>query len=225
MNTNSFKSKWMRRTPPTEEERVQIEKDNLQKLRDDFAEILVNACPKRMSDEYYSDLSAEIEDNMGYINKFVEDDNIRLRDQYLTNEIKRLEKLITTPDVNYAEEIKKYTQQIKDNDKKINFLLDQIPILSEELNQIKLNKPYVAKSKQRDTPEEIIIKDKISSIPHEKNKLEEINERLSKTIVEYESLKESYDTSCIVNNSQIEYIRKNWDKYSINGCLIVLPRN
>lgn len=225
MNTNSFKSKWMRRTPPTEEERVQIEKDNLQKLRDDFAEILVNACPKRLPDNYYTDLSAEIEDNMGYINKFVEDDNIRLRDQYLTNEIKRLEKLITTPDVNYAEEIKKYTQQIKNNEKKINFLLDQIPILSEELNQIKLNKPYVAKSKQRDTPEEIIIKDKISSIPHEKNKLEEINERLSKTIVEYESLKESYDTACIVNNSQIEYIRKNWDKYSIDGCLIVLPRD
>jgi hypothetical protein len=225
MNTNNLKPKWMRRSPPTEEERVQIEKDNLQKLRDDFAEILVNACPKRMSDEYYSDLSANIEENMEYINKFIEDDNIRLRDQYLTNEIERLEKLITTPDVNYAEEIKKYTQQIKNNEKKINFLLDQIPILSEELNQIKLNKPYVAKSKQRDTPEEIKIKEKISSIPHEKNNLEEINEKLAKDIIEYESLKESYDATCITNNSQIEYIQKNWDKYSVDGCHIVLPRN
>jgi len=225
MNTNNFKSKWMKRTPPTEGERLQIEKENLQKLRDDFAEILINVCPKRTPDNYYESLSTEVKDNMHYIDEFIERDNIRLRDQYLTNEIKRLEKLITTPDINYAEEIKKYKQQIKDNEKKINFLLDQIPILSEELNQIKINKPYVVKSKQFDTPEEIQIKENISSIPHEKNKLEETNERLLNSIIEYESLKESYDAICITNNSQIEYIRKNWNKYSIDGCLIVLPRD
>jgi hypothetical protein len=97
MNTNNFKSKWMKRTPPTEEERLQIEKENLQKLRDDFAEVFINACPKKIPDNYYEDLTAEVEDNMHYINEFIKKDNIRLRDKYLTNEIERLKKLITTP--------------------------------------------------------------------------------------------------------------------------------
>jgi len=227
MNTNNFKPLWMNKgaiwMKPCKG--TQTNEERLQKLRDDFAETLINSCPKRLPDNYYSDLSVEIEENMEYINKFIENDNIRLRDQYLTNEIIRLEKLITTPDVNYAEEIKKCKQDIKNNEKKINFLLDQIPILSEELNQIKSNKPYVVKSKQRDTPEEIKIKEQIASIPNEKNKLEETNERLAKNIVEYESFEESYNATCIANNLQIEYIRKNWNKYSVDGCHIILPRD
>lgn len=225
MNTNKFRPSWMNKgnkwMPPKD---TISEEERLEKLRNEFAEIIMETFP-RNNEKYYQEMNDEINENIEYINDFIERDNIRLRDSYLNDQIERTEK--------YLEDVTDYVKIIDDkktrnenNKLKIQEIMQEIEELSKKLEEIKKNKPYTARGKTPVvTNEEVEINNKIETLPHEKNKLEEENIDLEKYIELLIEQKQSQDISIIEKKKYLEYLNENWDRYYHDGTMIILPSN
>jgi len=218
MNTKKFFPSWMK---PKE---VISEEDRLENLRNQYAEIIIDLFP-RNNQKYHDEMINEINEEMGFINNFINRDNIRLRDAYLNDQIARSQ--------DYLDNITDYDKIIDDkkmileiNKQKIQEIMLEIDNLSKQLEEIKKNRPYTARGKtQVITKEEKEIGDKLEKLPNEKNKLEEENVELEKYLVETVEIKECQDNIIIEKKNYIEYLNANWDRYYHDGSMIILPSN
>jgi hypothetical protein len=216
MNTKKFFPSWMK------QKEVISEEERLENLRNQYAEIIIDLFP-RNNQKYYEEMIDEINEDMGYINDFINQDNIRLRDAYLNDQIARTQ--------NYLDNITDYDKIIDDkkiileiNKQKIQDIMHEIDSLSKQLEVIKKNKPYTARGKTTIiTKEEKEISDKLEKLPNEKNKLEEVNEELEKYLVESVEIKECQDNIIIEKKKYLEYLNKNWDRFYHDGSMIILP--
>ena len=216
-----FKPSWMKNNFWAKRPQPQIsEEERLKKLRDEYAEIIINAFPKRRDENYYSDMMNDLEDNMSYINDFIERDNIRKRDEYLENEIHKTKKYLDNL-INYDEEIIKCKKLIRDKRSDMFDLLKSIENLSDRLKEIKNDKSFSQRNKE--TPEELYITKQLNQIPSRKNKLDEEIENTERNISELEIKKENQIKGKKRAEDYIEYINENWERYKFEGCTIKLP--
>jgi len=197
--------------------------ERLEMHRNEIAEILKENCASLYDRDYYNDLKYEIEEDLDTIYEYLNNDNIRLRNNYLNDKLNRCNKIITNK-IDYDIKIKECEDKIKSNDLKISQIFDEISKLSEKLSEIKKTKPFVFNpKKQTYSPEEIQINNRLEKIPFEKNNLEEENLNLEKSIENYINIKEEQEIEIKNAESYKLYINENWEKYSHNGLMIVLP--
>jgi hypothetical protein len=221
MDQKKFEPSWKKNNFWAKKPIPQIsEEERLKKLRDEYAQIIIDVFPKRRDENYYSEMMSELEDNMSYINDFIQRDNISKRDEYLNNEIKRT-KLFLDNLFNYDEEIIKNKKLIRDKKSDIFDLIKSIDILSERLGDIKKDKPFSQRNKE--TPEEIYINKQISEIPSRKNELESHIENLERQVLDLEFKKDNQEIKRKQAENYIEYINDNWERYRFEGCTIKLP--
>jgi len=199
-----------KKEPESEEER-------LKKLRDMYAETIIEIFPKRIDPYYYDNMIDEIREDMEYIAEYLEYDNERLRDKYLDDQIYRTEEKINKLQ-DYTEQIKFLSNTINTNKEKLEKLILEKNDLQNQIDEINKNK----KGNIR-TPAEAKILDRFKEIDLEKIKFEEeitkltpSLEILSNSQEKNEALKESYF-------NYIDYIHENWERYYHNGSHIILP--
>ena len=229
MNSKKFVPSWMNnKNAFMSQKEVISEEKNLEKLRNEYAEIIMDVFRNQnfidsYNEKYHQEMIDDINENIEYINDFIERDNIRLRDAYLNNEIIRSQ--------TYLDNIVDYTKMIDDskikkgnNKLKIQEIMLEIDNLSKKMEEIKKNRPYLAPGKTPVvTKEEADINNQIEKLPHEKNKLEEENEMLKRYIEHLIDQQVSQDDLIIQKHKYIEYINENWDEYYHDGSMIILP--
>ena len=223
MNTKKFFPSWMNKDSLfMKQKQIVSEEDRLENLRNQYAEIIIDLFP-RNNQKYYEEMMDEVNENMEYINDFIEKDNIRLRDKYLNDEITRTQDYLDNI-TDYDKIIDDNKMKIEINKEKIQEIMFQIDNLSKNLEEIKKNKPYTARGKTSIvTKEEKEFSDKLEKLPNEKNKLEEVNEELEKYLVESVEIKECQDKIIIEKNKYLEYLNENWDNFYHDGSMIILP--
>ena len=199
------------------------EEERMAKHRDEIAQILIENCASIHDRDYYNNMMSEIEEDMNYINDFIVDDNLRLRDNYLNDQIARYDKDISSK-IDYELKITKLRENIELSKLKISGLFDEITELSNKLNEIKKNKPYTPRNKQPIiTPEEAIINTRLENIPHDKNSLEELISSSETSIEYYMNLKISQDENISYAEKNKQFIIDNWERYQHDGTMIILP--
>jgi hypothetical protein len=216
MNTKKFFPSWMK------QKQLISEEERLENLRNEYAEIIMDVFP-RNNQKYYEEMMDEVNENMEYINNFLKQDNIRLRDAYLNDEVARTQKYLDNT-TDYEKIIDDKKMRLEINKQKIQEIMLEIDSLSKQLEEIKKNKPYTARGKTPViTKEEKEISDKLEKFPNEKNKLEEENGELEKYLVESVEIKECQDNIIIEKKKYLEYLNNNWDRYYHDGTMIILP--
>lgn len=195
------------------------EEKRLKKLRDMYAETIIEIFPKRIDPSYYDNMMEEMKEDMEYIAEYLEYDNERLRDEYLDDQIYRTEEKINKLQ-DYTEQIKFVSNIISTSKEKLDKLILEKEDLQNQLDDINKNKIGNIR-----TPAEAKIIDRLKVIDSEKIKFEEeINKSIpsldivSKAQEKNDALKESYF-------KYIDYINENWERYYHNGSHIIIPSN
>jgi len=200
------------------------EEERLQKLRDEYAEIIKETFPKDNS-QYYSDMMAELKEDMAYISDFIENDNLRLRDQYLEMEIERTEKKIEFENkTDYEKLISDTSNEIKNKKEEIVKIMNEIESLSKDLEKEKKTQAYVPRGQKRTiSKKELEITARLECLPNEKNKVDEDIDKLEKLNQGYQYSLETKLDKINKYNEYIQYLNDNWENYTHNGITIVLP--
>ena len=202
---------------------VLTEEEQLANHRDEIAQILIENCASIHDRDYYHNMMSEIEEDMNYINDFIVNDNLRLRDNYLNDQLARFDRDILGK-IDYEFKIKEITENIESSKLKISGLFDEITELSNKLGEIKKNKPYTPRNKQPIiTPEEAVINTRLEKIPHDKNTLEELISNSEGSIENYINLKIAQDENISYAEKQKQFILDNWERYEHDGTMIILP--
>ena len=161
--------------------------------------------------------------DMNSINDFIVNDNLRLRDNYLNDQLARCNKEISSK-IDYDLKIKELTECIESIKQKISRLFDEITELSNKLGEIKKNKPFTPRNKQPIiTPEEEVINTRLEKIPHDKNNLEELISSYESTIENYRNFKVAQDDNISYAEKHKQFILDNWERYEHDGTMIILP--
>jgi len=208
---------WMKKVHPkiSEEERIE-------NIRKEYAEIICDIFPKKIN---HQEIIDEINDNMQYISEFIEYDNLRLRDEYLNNELTKTQKYIDSI-IDYQEKIKENINEFNNNKENITKIMNNIENLTVKMEEIKKNKPYsLRKHRQILSKDEIDVNNLMSEYIKQKNNLEEENKKIEYNNTLYESLDIEQYNLVLESKKYIEYIENNWENYYHNGFSIVLPLN
>jgi chromosome segregation ATPase len=223
MNTNRSIPSWLNKEKKwMPSKNTMSEEERLENVRNQYAEIIMDVFPRKIN---YQEMIDSIDENMVYINDFIEKDNIRLRDAYLNDQITRTEKFLKDV-IDYKKIINDKYTKIESNKLNIQEIMLKIQELSKKLEEIKKNKPYTIRGKTPIlTKEEVEINSKIDKLPNEKNKLEEENEELEKYIEGLIEDQKDQDNLIIEKKKYIEYLHANWNRYYHNGVMIILPNN
>lgn len=212
-----FPAIWMKKVHPkiSEEERIE-------NVRKEYAEIICDLFPKKIN---HQEIMDEINDNMQYISEYIEYDNLRLRDEYLNNEIIRTQKYLDSI-IDYQEKIKQNINKFDNNKEKITNIMNDIDNLTAKMEEVKKNRPYsLRKHSNILSKEEVDINNLMSECIKEKNSLEEENKKIEYNNTLYESLDIEQYNLVLESKKYIEYIESNWENYYHNGFSIVLPLN
>jgi chromosome segregation ATPase len=202
---------------------VLTEEERMAKHRDEIAQILIENCASIHDHDYYHNMMSEIEEDMNSINDFIVNDNLRLRDNYLNDQLARCDKEISSK-IDYDLKIKELTECIESIKQKISRLFDEITELSNKLGEIKKNKPFTPRNKQPIiTPEEEVINTRLEKIPHDKNNLEELISSYESTIENYRNFKVAQDDNISYAEKNKQFILDNWERYEHDGTMIILP--